>query len=90
MIRHGGDQVRVELPPELPDSDVEASLDGFALAEALARLETLDANLADLVSLHYLVGYTVAESAEALDISEAKAKKDLQFARRWLAQHAAR
>jgi len=91
--KHGGDHRRVELPSELSPGAVgeehAEALDGVALAEALAQLESLDANLANLVSLHYLVGFTVAEAAQTLAISPAKAKKDLQFARRWLAKRAA-
>lgn len=55
-----------------------------ALDEALARLETIDAEQARIVELRYFAGLTIEETAEALGISPATLKRRWSLARAWL------
>ena len=63
-----------------PASDDEL----LAVSEAVDKLAALDAPKAELVKLRYFVGLTLEESAAALGISEATAKRWWVHARAWL------
>lgn len=65
----------------LPDGRVEEVL---ALDEALTRLEQFDERQSQIVELRYFVGFTIAETADALDISPSTVKRDWTAARAWL------
>jgi RNA polymerase sigma factor (TIGR02999 family) len=54
------------------------------LDEALQNLAKIDKRKADLVELTYFGGLSRAEAAEALQISEATAQRDLRMAKAWL------
>lgn len=54
------------------------------LEEALRRLEALDPRAARLVELRYFGGLTIAEAAEAMDLSAATVKREWSVARAWL------
>ena len=56
----------------------------LALNEALESLAKRDEELEALLELHYFGGYTTREIAEALDVSESTAKRQLRFARAWV------
>ena len=74
-------------PVTLTDSAVAADLPGaeiLAVHEALERLERLDPQQARLVELRYFAGLTIAETAAALGISPATAKRDWVVASAWL------
>jgi DNA-directed RNA polymerase specialized sigma24 family protein len=43
-----------------------------------------DARKAEVVKLHFFVGLTLGETAEALGVSEPTAKRDWTYARTWL------
>ncbi len=58
--------------------------DLIEIDEALTRLQILDARAASVVELRFFGGLTETESAEALGISLATLKRDLDFARAWL------
>jgi len=82
-IRHGGglervDSDQVELPAPGPDEEL------LAVNEALQKLEQADPAKAQLVKLRYFVGLSIQEAADALNISEATAKRRWAFARAWL------
>jgi RNA polymerase sigma factor (TIGR02999 family) len=55
-----------------------------ALDEALGRLEKLDPEQARIVDLRYFVGLSVAEVADALQLSPATVKRRWALARAWL------
>ncbi|HXJ59358.1 MAG TPA: ECF-type sigma factor [Verrucomicrobiae bacterium] len=85
-IRHGGGQERVDMDDlglEIcaPDTDDEELL---AIHEALDALAAHDARKAEVVKLHFFVGLTLGETAEALAVSEPTAKRDWTYARTWL------
>ena len=56
----------------------------LALDAALDRLAELDPARAQLVELRYFGGLTIEETAEALGVSPATAKRHWQAARAWL------
>ncbi len=58
--------------------------DLIALDEALREFEAIDAARANVVKLHYFAGLSLAETAEALEISLATVKRRWVYARCWL------
>jgi len=82
-VRHGGDQVRLNLDDimlvgEAADEHV------IVVNEALERLAAQDAAAAELVKLRFFGGFTFAQAAELLEISERTAKRQWSYARAWL------
>lgn len=69
----------IEAPP-----DDDTAVDVLALHEALERLALLDPRQARLVELRYFGGLSIAETAEALDVSAATVKREWATARAWL------
>lgn len=65
-------------------TDARDALDLVALDEALAELGELDERKALIVELRYFAGMSVADVAEALDLSEASIRTDWYTARAWL------
>jgi DNA-directed RNA polymerase specialized sigma24 family protein len=51
---------------------------------ALEELEEIDLRKAQMVELCHVLGYTMPESAEIMNISLATAERDMKFARGWL------
>lgn len=85
-VRHGGALERAAPDALLalalnPDAN-EAEM--FAVHVALDRLAVQDARKAELVKLRYFVGLSLEETADALGISAATAKRDWVYARAWL------
>jgi len=81
--KHGGQHQR----QDLDDVEIVAaapSEDLVALDEALTRLATEDPAKAELVKLRYFAGLSIDESARALGISSATAKRHWAYARAWL------
>ena len=81
--KHGGGRARVDLDelvtPVKPPGD-----DLVALDEALTKFEREDGSKAALVKLHYFVGLSLDEAADALGISRATAHRHWTYARAWL------
>jgi RNA polymerase sigma factor (TIGR02999 family) len=81
--RHGGGQQRLELldlaAPSRPNDDQL-----LVVNDALDKFAALDPQTAELVKLRYFVGMTIEETAEALGISKATAKRHWDYARAWL------
>ena len=89
--RHGGGRVQVHsddalaavaAPSVAPNAADPAEL--IALDAALLKLEAQDKLKADLVKLHYFVGLSLDDAADALCISRATAYRHWTFARAWL------
>jgi RNA polymerase sigma factor (TIGR02999 family) len=81
--RHGGGWVRVEFD----GLDLAAGVEDeqlLAVHEALDRLAAHDAPKAELVKLRFFAGLTLEESAQALGLSLATAKRHWAYARAWL------
>lgn len=79
--RDGGIPVTLDDNLGGPSNDAEELL---AVDAALARLQTLDPRQARLVELRYFAGFTIEETAEALQISPATVKRDWLSAKAWL------
>lgn len=82
-LKGGGEveQVPWEEPAwtaKLPPAEV------LAIHEALERLQSEDATVAEVVNLHFFAGFSLEETAEALDISRATAYRNWTYARAWL------
>ena len=81
--RRGGGARAAELVESVaaaPERDAQI----VALDDALRDLATLDPELARLVELRFFGGLTIEETAEALAVSPATAKRHWQAARAWL------
>ena len=80
--RGGGDQkVSLDealLPGCAPEVDV------LAIDQALQELEKLDARQGQVVEMRFFSGLSIAETAEALQISPATVKRDWETAKLWL------
>jgi RNA polymerase sigma factor (TIGR02999 family) len=82
--KRGGGNAPVELEEMLWISD--ENLDSVAeLHDALTRLEAVSPRQSELLQQRYFGGLTLEESAAALGVSPATAKRELRSARAWLA-----
>jgi RNA polymerase sigma factor (TIGR02999 family) len=83
--KRGGGAPHVPFDERLhvPDTYLEALLD---LDEALTRLAEEHARAAYALEQRYFGGLSLEETAEALGVSLATAKRDLRFAQAWLAR----
>ncbi len=84
--KRGGDFKRVDMEDDLAvtgPTGVSAE-ELIVLDEALREFETIDPVRARVVKLHYFSGFTLSETAEALDVSLATVKRQWVFARSWL------
>ncbi len=79
--RQGGWQVTLSDALAAPES---SEIDVLAVDDALTRLSQLDPQQARVVELRYFGGLSIAETAEALAISDATVKRDWRTARAWL------
>ena len=61
-------------------------IDLLALDDALKSLETMDARAARIVELRFFCGFSIPQTAEALELSEYKLKKEWERIRQWLYQ----
>jgi RNA polymerase sigma-70 factor (ECF subfamily) len=82
--RRGGNRRRVPLDAAV-DYFEGQGLDVVAVHEALDRLAEVDARQAQVMTLRYFGGMTVAEVAAALGVSVATIEQDWRLARAWLA-----
>jgi RNA polymerase sigma factor (TIGR02999 family) len=81
--KRGSGVAHVTLDPRL-DGEIEASAEVIALDEALDDLEQAAPRQARVVELRFFGGLDVAETAEALAVSEATVSRDWRAARAWL------
>ena len=89
--KRGGGERPAEIEAAIEAGRVEADLDAVAaevldVDAALDKLAGLDARAARVVECRYFGGLSFGETAEALEISEATAKRDWRRARAWLHQ----
>ena len=83
--RRGGPEEAVTLDEGLV-AGLSSSELVLAVHEALARLETIDARLAQVVECRFFGGMTQAEIGEALGVNERTVRRDWRVAKTWLAQ----
>jgi RNA polymerase sigma factor (TIGR02999 family) len=82
-LKRGGDRAR----EPFSDIEINARLDPediVAIHEALDKLESAQAEAAQLVKLRYFAGFTINEAATLLDISPRKANQLWAYAKAWL------
>jgi RNA polymerase sigma factor (TIGR02999 family) len=81
--KRGGHQIRVSLSGVnlAVEQDPEEVL---ALDDAIRRLRDMDPSAAEVVTLRFFAGLSVAETARTLDVSERTVKRQWAFARAWL------
>ena len=84
--KRGGGIPVVELSEALSISDVQADV-VTELDQALRRLETIDARQSQILEQRYFGGLSLEETAEVVGVSLATVKRELRFARAWLAAH---
>ncbi|MCI0365968.1 MAG: ECF-type sigma factor, partial [Phycisphaerales bacterium] len=82
-LKRGGDRERVELS-QVSDRDDRDAVDLVALDAAMTKLEAFDQEKSSIVTLRYLLGCSLEETAGALGISTAKVRKDWTFTKAWL------
>ena len=82
-IRHGGGQARVTLE-ESAYVQSEDAADLLAVDQALQRLATFDAQMAQVVVLRYFGGLEIDEVAATLDLSPRSVNRLWTAARAWL------
>lgn len=80
--KRGGSAIQVPLDETAPAQ--ESDVDLVALDDALVRLAKMDERQARVVELRYFTGLGINETAEALGVSAATAKRDWVIARNWL------
>lgn len=82
--KRGGDVKRVKLDEVawIPDESLDAFVE---LDEALKRLAELSPRQSELLQHRYFGGLSLEESAHAIGVSLATAKRELRSARAWLA-----
>lgn len=81
--KHGGEFQRISLY-ECSSENTEDTVDLLALNEALDEFDEAWPEKSKLVKLRYFAGLTVAEAAQAMQISESTAERYWRFARAWL------
>lgn len=82
-VRHGGDHQRTEFTDSIASSG-PAPETLLAVDEALTSLADEDPVAADIVKLHFFVGMTLDETAEALALSRATVYRHWSYARAML------
>jgi RNA polymerase sigma factor (TIGR02999 family) len=83
--KQGGDIPRQHLDlDDLPGVDTPDPLEVLAVHEALERLAVKSPRKAELVTLRYFLGCTMAETAQILGIAQATAEEDWTYAKAWL------
>src|SRR5207244_1156281 len=81
--KRGGGLARIDLP-DLAQPAQDDPVDLLALDEALARLEALHPQKAQVVKLRFFAGCSLEETAQMLGIARATAQRSWAYARAWL------
>lgn len=85
-LKRGAGLAPLSLDGPLDLAEVERGGDFEALDEAIQLLRRRDPRMAEVVSLRFLCGFSVADVADLLGVSERTVKADWSFARAWLAR----
>jgi RNA polymerase sigma factor (TIGR02999 family) len=81
--KHGGDRARVDIDADCKIASADFD-DVLAVDEALTKFAAVEPDKAQLVKMRYFGGLSLEESASALGISLATAKRHWAYARAWL------
>jgi RNA polymerase sigma factor (TIGR02999 family) len=82
--KRGGGAITLTLDEESPGSKGTINVDLIDLDTALKKLATLDARQSQFVELRFFGGLSIAEAAQAINISPATGKREWATARVWL------
>jgi RNA polymerase sigma factor (TIGR02999 family) len=82
-VRHGGDHMRINLD-DVSVASAAPEENVLLVNDALSRLAAHDPAAAELVKLRFFGGFTFAQAAELLEVSERTAKRMWAYARAWL------
>jgi RNA polymerase sigma factor (TIGR02999 family) len=83
-VKRGAGIATIELTDDIDLSDERAE-EITELDEALARLAAVDPRRSEMLEQRFFGGLSLEETAEVLGVSLATVKRDLRFARAWLA-----
>jgi len=84
MTTPEADEAPDTTPTALQHLDAHTQEEVSAIDQALVRLEQIDERQAQIVEMRYFGGLTVEQTAEAMDTSEARVKREWTLARAWL------
>lgn len=87
--KRGGDWRRVTLNEAITPGGSDRELDTTTLLDLLDTLSKRDARAARIVELRFLAGLSIAETAEALSLSEGTIKNEWRLVRAWLIEQLA-
>lgn len=87
--KRGGDWRRVTLNESLTPDKAHAELDTTTLLDVLDALSKKDARAARIVELRFLAGLSIAETAQAMELSEGTIKNEWRWVRAWLIEQLA-
>lgn len=82
-VKRGGPQFQVSFDIDHP-GHADPEIEFLAVHEALERLETFDAQKAQIVEFRFFAGLSIEEAAEVLGIGHATVERDWKLARAWL------
>lgn len=81
----GACHLPINIDLDIPDHPQTETVDFEQLDAALVQLEDLDPRKVRIVELRYFAGLSIADSAQALNVSPATIKREWSVARAWLA-----
>jgi len=84
--QRGGGQVRIPLHEELAWVAADSG-EILWFDRAMAELDALDPELAELVNLRFVLGCTATEAADVTGLSKATVDRKVTLARAWLRRH---
>ena len=84
-LKRGGGVTALDLQGAAPGAG-SAIIDVLALDQALTNLTSSDQRLGRVVELRFFAGLSIAETAEALEVSPATVERDWTYAKAWLLQ----
>jgi RNA polymerase sigma factor (TIGR02999 family) len=79
--RHGGGAAQITLNTAVGESVAQSETEIIRVGEAVDELRKLDGRLATVVEMRYFAGFTEAEIAEALGVTERTVRRDWEKAR---------
>lgn len=80
-LRRGGDLQRQTLDTHIVDNTPQAEVDVLKVHEAVEALGAAEPRLAKVVEMRYFGGYSEAEIAAALDVTDRTVRRDWEKAR---------
>jgi RNA polymerase sigma factor (TIGR02999 family) len=81
VLKRRHTQLPLDEASSVPENSADSHYDVLA---ALDALEERDPELRRLVDLRYFCGYSIAETAQLLQVGQTKVKSDWRLARLWL------